>query len=100
MLKYYFDIYHIDYRLIGTRHTSEGYEFCELQEMDRRIDLRGKIHICQNDRYNDIGKQCYSLSATWFDRAVKEDGEPKIKALRNNLYNYFRQRNLSCDRCI
>ena len=97
MLKYYFDIYHIDYRLIGTRHTNEGYEFCELQEMDRKIDLRDKIHICQSDRYNDIGKQCYSLSATWFDRAVKEDGEPKIKALRNNLYNYFRQRDLSGD---
>ena len=92
MLKYYFDIYSIPYELIGTKKRGDIYTFCDLREMDRRNDLKSKIHICENPKYNAIGDASYSLSATWFDRASREEKQPKFAELRSNIYNFFRQR--------
>lgn len=96
MLKYYFDIYDIQYELIGTKHIDNKYEFCPIEEMDRKIELRNKIHICQNPKYNEIGEKSFSLSAGWFDRASKQEGKPLLAALQRNMYNFFRQRGSPC----
>lgn len=90
MLKYFFDIHKFSYELIGTRKVNGSYRFCPMQEMDRRLDLRGKIHILDNTKMNRIGAARYSLSAGWFERSAKEPGRPKLATLKNNLYNLFR----------
>ena len=60
--------------------------------MDRKHDLRNKIHIDKRERYNEIGYEPYSLSSGWFERAEKEKGQPKLAVLKNNLYNIFRHK--------
>lgn len=90
MLKYFFDVNDVHYELIGTKKTNGVYHFCALSEMDRRKDLRAKIRINYSARYNDIGDKSYSLSATWFENAVKENNQPSLSILKNNLYNIFR----------
>lgn len=90
MLKYYFDVNGIQYELIGTKKQNDIYQFCNLEEMDRRRDLRKLIHINMNDKYNEIGNKSFSLSAGWFDRSHQEPGQPNLAILKNNLYNIFR----------
>ena len=90
MLRYYFDINHIEYELIGTKKQNDIYQFCAITEMDRRRDLRKLIHINEVERYNEIGNRSYSLSVGWFDRSYQEPGQPHLAILKNNLYNTFR----------
>lgn len=90
MLKYFFDIHKVEYELIGTKKIEGYYRFCSLEEMDRRLDLREKIHILRSEKQNQIGSACYSLSSGWFERSAKEAGQPKLATLKNNLYNLFR----------
>lgn len=91
LLKYYFDINNVEYELIGTKKAGSLYQFCSLCEMERRMDLRERIHICENPKYNQVGDRSYSLSAGWFDRARQQDGQPNLITLKSNLYNFFRQ---------
>lgn len=90
LLRHYFDVNGIEYELIGTRKDKEGHKFCKLSEMDRRRELRDKIHILDSDKYNQIGDATFSLSSGWFERANKEPGKPKLEKLKNNIYNIFR----------
>ena len=60
-----------------------------MSEMDRRLDLRSKIHILEHDKLNEIGNANGSLSFTWYNRAHAESGRPKLEQLRCNLYNVF-----------
>lgn len=91
MLKHFFHANSISYELIGTKKENNIYQFCPLKEMDRRIDLRNKIHIYENEKYNEIGNKNYSLSSSWFGRAYDEPGQPKLTILKNNIYNVFRK---------
>lgn len=93
MMKYYFDANDVDYELIGTKRENDVYQFCPLCEMDRKVELRDKIHIVMDEKYNNIGNENYSLSSTWFERAKREPKQPKINILKNNLYNIFRHKN-------
>lgn len=90
MLKYFFDVNGVEYELIGTKRSNGIYQFCPLDEMDRAVDLRNKIHINKSERYNFIGSQNFSLSSGWFDRSHREPGQPNFTILKNNLYNIFR----------
>lgn len=90
MLRFFLEYNDIGYELIGTKRAGVGYEFCPLREMDRRIELRDKIHINENPKYNEIGLERTSLSAAWFKKAQEEDGRPKIEVLKANIYNVFR----------
>lgn len=87
--KYFFDVYNIDYELIGVKKINGKYSFCPISEMDRRLELRDKIHILDNPKLNDIGNTNGSLSFTWYNKADAEDDKPKIQTLRSNLYNLF-----------
>lgn len=97
MLRHFFDVNGIEYELIGTKKQNDIYQFCALSEMDRRRDLRDKIHINQSERYNEIGNKSFSLSSGWFERSYKEPGQPNLTILKNNLYNIFRHSNSSND---
>lgn len=87
--KYFFDVYKIDYELIGTKKTDGKYEFCPLSEMDRRLDLRGKIHILDNYKLNEIGEGNGALSFTWYNKANATKDKKNIVTIKNNLYNLF-----------
>lgn len=97
LLKYFFDVHHVEYELIGTRKINGIYQFCPLEEMDRRRDLRGLIHIVGTAKQNAIGDENFSLSSGWFERASKEDGQPKLTTLKNTLYNIFRHKEATND---
>lgn len=96
-LRFFFDVNDIEYKLIGTTKKNGTYQYCSLDEMNRRQDLRGKIHINTNEKLNDIGNEKYSLSSGWFERASKEDGQPKLGTLKKNLYNIFRHKDIGAD---
>lgn len=90
MQKYFFDVYGIQYELIGVKSTGKHYEFCGLDEMDRRIDLRAKIHILESDKLNAIGNGRGNLSATWYNNIFQNLNTGKMLELKNNIYNVFR----------
>lgn len=88
--KYFFDIYGINYELIGTKRMTDGsYTFCKMDEMDRRRDLRNKIHILESSKLNEIGSKNGSLSFTWYNKAFLEEDKKDLLTLKNNLYNLF-----------
>ena len=87
--KYFFDIYGIEYELIGTKKENGIYSFCSAEEMDRKMDLRDKIHILDSEKLNKIGEENGSLSFSWYRRAANEDNQKSINTLRNNLHNLF-----------
>lgn len=90
ILKHFFDAHNIQYELIGTKIENGIYQFCQMKEMDRRRDLKSKIHILTDERYNRIGEKPFSLSSGWFKRSIEEPGQPNLVILKNNLYNTFR----------
>ena len=89
-LKYFFDVSNLQYELIGTRFESGSYQLCPIGEMNRALDLREKIHIAENEKLNQIGEDHFALSSSWFNRNLKEDGQPNIEKLKNNMANVFR----------
>ncbi len=97
LLRYFFDVNHVEYKLIGTRLSNGRYEFCDMSEMRRQRDLRNKIHIVYNEKYNEIGNKCYSLSSKWFMRSQKEPNQPNLRVLKSNIYNVFRQMKAGAD---
>lgn len=87
--KYFFDVYDIKYKLIGVKKEKGSFRFCPIEEMDRRLDLRSKIHILELEKLNEVGNSNGSLSFTWYNKAHAEEGRPKLEQLRCNLYNVF-----------
>ena len=88
-LKSFFDIAGIEYELIGTKSENGSYRLCPMEEMDRRVDLKSKIHIFGNEKLNRIGDEYYALSSSWFNKSLK-DNKSNIARLKNNLANVFR----------
>lgn len=91
-LRCFFDLHNIPYTLIGTHRVGGEYQFCPIEEMDRRRDLRDKIHILDKRKLNDIGDSRTALSFSWYRNAIKrtdaEDGE--LDRLRKNVSNAFK----------
>lgn len=88
-LKCFFDMNGFDYHLIGTRRVGDDYEFCAAELMDRRRDLRDKIHILDHDKLNEIGEERTALSYSALSNYERRDPELMDK-LRKNLVNAFR----------
>lgn len=78
-------MYDLPYRFIGIDHSNGEYRFVDhpmyIPEYVSR--LPEMIHILDDDRMNDIGKDRGALSMTWFE------GRGDTKRLANNVYNYF-----------
>lgn len=92
MLKYFFDANEIEYRLIGTKKFNGIYQFCSIEEMDRRRNLKEKIHIVKSEKLNEVGNKPFSLSSAWFERESREEGQPMLTVLKNALRNIFRHK--------
>lgn len=89
-LKCFFEIHGIEYCLIGVRQTEDGYIFCSTDEMDRRVDLRSKIHILEDEKMNAIGEGRTALSVSWYKSAAAEASGEKMERLRKNIINLYR----------
>ncbi len=88
--KYYFDMHGVTLRQIGTAYTNGQYHFCDTPTMPDSVKgLKEKIHILDNSKLNAIGDNPYALSVSWYERAKKTRGKAQLKALKNNLFNYF-----------
>ncbi len=88
-LKWYFDMYDIGCEYIGVKKTDGAYTYCPIEEMDRSLDLRSKIHILDNKKLNSIGDMKYKLSYKWYSNA-KRDNLDALSVLNRNVYNFFR----------
>lgn len=89
-LRSFFEIYGIDYEIIGTRRCEAGYEFCKSSEMDRSRELRDKIHVLEHSKLNDIGSRRSCLSMSWYLKSMTEEGSSELDRLKKNLSNLFR----------
>lgn len=94
-MRYFFDANNISYKLIGTHRDAGRYQFCPVEEMDRRRDLRDKIHILDHKKMNSIGSDSRTaLSVAWYKRELGADYDHKdvscgeqLEQLRKNLNN-------------
>jgi hypothetical protein len=85
--RYYFDLHSVPYRYYSVKKESNNYILVRLKDLDEdRSHLKEKIRI-YDGKLNEIDKKDNSLSKSWF-----KDGNngSKIKKLKSNLYNYFR----------
>ena len=90
-IRCFFDMYEIPYTLIGTHRVDGGFEFCPIEQMDRRRELRDKIHILDHEKLNAIGDKRTALSVTWYKSAEdSDDEEANVDRLRKNLGNLFK----------
>lgn len=89
--KYYFDMCGIETTRIGTIYKNGKYQFSDKYSVpDYVAELRSKIHIVENKRLNAIGEQNTAFSKSWYQKAVESKRHTRIKDLRNNMYNFFR----------
>lgn len=86
VLKYYFDFCKFPYQTKSIQRLDGKYELCDYYIPDKS-DIKKKIHIYGKSDLNDCFPQKpTALSANWF----KNPGNAgKIKILKNNVYNYF-----------
>nr|DAO56472.1 MAG TPA: DEXDc-like helicases superfamily [Caudoviricetes sp.] len=91
-LRCFFELYEIPYALIGTRKENGAYQFCSIEDMDRRRELRDKIHILNHKKLNAIGSKRTALSTSWYDRAIKNLGSEdcELDRIRKNINNLFK----------
>ena len=91
--KYYFDVNGVEIKYIGTKHENNEFRFsnehCIPEYVTTLID---RVHILDDPNLNEIGDSRYSLSSSWFERAMKKRGKPQIEQLKKNIYNAFRNK--------
>lgn len=89
-LRYFFDMYGIEYELIGTHRLGNKFEFCPIEDMDRKRELRDKIHILNHKKTNAIGEKRTALSFSWYKTTAKKNPGENLVILRKHLSNVFR----------
>ena len=89
--KYYFDLYGIQTKKIGTAQVDGCYRFVDdILVPEYVAELRNKVHILEDKKLNGVGDKFHDLSVSWFERASSAKGKPKIERLRKNVYNFYR----------
>lgn len=85
----YYEMHGVQIEHIGVRHTDGlNYEFVPNQSRDK-ISLP-TIHLCMNERLNEIGDKEFALSSTWHKSIGVLGGG--VDVLRRNLVNFFRNK--------
>lgn len=85
--RYYYDLHNIQYEFFAVIQDEDRYKLIPKAEyVEDRTHLKELIHIYEG-KLNNIGKQNYSLSHSWFKN--KHNGN-KVTELKHNLYNFFR----------
>ena len=67
-----------------------AYRFVDGRSDDHAPELKGLIHICQNDKLNAIGDNPTALSVSWSKRAIMNPGNGMMSQLRKNLNTFYR----------
>jgi hypothetical protein len=85
--RYYYDLHNVHYEYYSV--VREGYRY-QLQPKSEIIEDRSRlkelIHVYEG-KLNEIGQTKTALSKSWFDNS---HNSVKVKRLKDNLYNYFR----------
>ena len=90
MQRYYYDYYGLKYTYLSVEGDSlDNYHLIPYDKNKSYIkyDYSKLIHICENEKLNQIGDTTNSLSKTWYD---KNEDTVAMKTLKNNMYNFFR----------
>lgn len=85
-LKYYFQLFGLDYEIASVSKDSSGYVLTEYtEEADRffRQQFRNLVTVCNSPNLNNRPKR--KLSKSWYEKATDAD----LKQLRNDIGNYF-----------
>ncbi|MDY4127629.1 hypothetical protein [Peptostreptococcus porci] len=92
--RYYYDLNKLEYEYksvefiktngVGSK-ARKIYELTNYKEING-VQYKELINI-YDGKLNDIGKDKYSLSKTWYDKASKKE---LMKNMKNNTYNYFK----------
>lgn len=91
--RYYFDVNGVETEYIGTRMVDGLYRFCPVDEMEPKIrNLRNLIEVVEDQKMNRIGDFDFSLSSSWYERESKKKSKPLFATMKNNLYNFFRNK--------
>lgn len=87
--RYYYDYWGLPYDYLYVKGDSvEEYQFTdEFQAQRIKYDYRKLIHICDNDKLNQIGELTTDLSKNWFLR--NKNNSVVLPQLKKNLFNYF-----------
>lgn len=89
-LRYYFDTHGIRYSNVWVDFIDGKYTLVDYPTMPAHASsLKGKIHILDNEKINDIGDARTSLSSTWYKNAEEKD-KAALSRMRKNIQNYFR----------
>jgi hypothetical protein len=85
--RYYYDFYNIQYEYRAVINEEGRYGLVDYWKYkEDRSKFKLLINICDNEKLNSIGEKETSLSKSWFSQKYNA---PKVKQLKNNLYNYF-----------
>lgn len=90
LLRCFFEMHHFPYEYVGVRPRDGSYEFCAPEEMDRRRDLRDKVHILSHKKLNEVGAKRNDLSYSSYEFGSHKLGIMLTDKLRKNLVNVFR----------
>ncbi|MFJ5713719.1 DEAD/DEAH box helicase family protein [Neobacillus sp. NPDC093127] len=85
--KYYYDLHNVQYDYYSVVKYGDRYELQQLSvTQEDRSNFKNLIHIYEGEM-NDIGQNKYALSKSWYENSHNKE---KVKCLKNNLYNFFR----------
>lgn len=86
-LRFFFDIYGIPYTKIGVTYEDKCYHFIDDSSKSRcKYNIREKIHVLMDYKYNEVGKNTFALSANWMKTHPHERDELKKKV--STFFNY------------
>ncbi|MCD7767059.1 MAG: hypothetical protein LUH53_11210 [Lachnospiraceae bacterium] len=85
ILKYYFDLYKIDYDVKSIERTGDRYAIVDYFVPDTSV-YRDKVNVYNGNLNDNLNTKVNGFSATWFKSSINKS---KIAMLKNNLYNYF-----------
>lgn len=89
-LRCFFDLYGIEYKIIGAKKDGDSYVFCDVCDMDRSRDLRDRVHILEHEKLNAIGESRTALSFSWYRAERLKEDVPEINRIRKNVTNVFK----------
>lgn len=89
----YYDFHKLPYTYIYVQGDNiNNYSFTDKPTVSKnKFDYKSHIHICDNDKLNQIGDRQYDLCMNWYKR---NENNIVMKKLKNNVYNFFN--NIRC----
>lgn len=91
--KYYFDLLGAKIKKIGTTCENGVYRFTDDPKMPEYVsELARKIHIVEGKGVNAIGEHRTSLSSTWYLKGKTISGDTRLKKMKNNLLNVYKNK--------